>query len=83
MSEKKSNEAKSSLKKTVYLQFCGKEVSLDEVEGAIKENYDIEKKGKDPAFDIKIYLKPEDDRAYYVINNDYAGDVALMPKEAE
>ena len=83
MSEDKSNKEKRSLEKTIYLQFCGKEVALDEVEAAIKKDYDSDKKGNDPAYDIKIYLKPEDDRAYYVINNDYAGEVTLMPDENE
>ncbi len=83
MSEGKSNKEKGHLYKTVYLQFCGKEIALDVVEAAIRKKYDSDKKGKDPAYDIKIYLKPEDDRAYYVINNDYAGEVTLMPDEIE
>lgn len=57
-------------------------MALDDIEAAIKENYDTEK-GKDPAHDIKIYLKPEDDRAYYTINNDYIGDEKLLPNDLE
>lgn len=78
MSEEKAKKEKKPVEKTIYLQFDGKEVSIDAVEEAIKENYESVKKGEDPANDIKIYLKPEDRRAYYVINNDYAGDVALL-----
>jgi len=36
------------------------------------------KKGEDKPEDIKIYLKPEDQKAYYVINCDYAGEVDLL-----
>ena len=57
-------------------------MTLDDIEAAIKENYDTEK-GKDPAHDIKIYLKPEDGRAYYTINNDYIGDEKLLPNDLE
>ena len=83
MSEGKKTQEQKALEKTVYLQFCGKEVALDEVETAIRKDYDFDKKGNDPAYNIKIYLKPEDDRAYYVINHDYAGEVALMPEVTE
>ena len=79
MSEKKAKKEKKTVDKTIYLQFAGKEVSLDEVEAAIKENYDSVKKGEDLPEDIKIYLKPEDRKAYYVINCDFAGEVDLLP----
>ena len=76
MSEEKSK--KKVISKTIYLQFAGKEVSIDEVEASIQENYDSVKKGEDLPEDIKIYLKPEERKAYYVINCDYAGVVDLL-----
>lgn len=77
MTDKKE---KSAIKcaETIFLQFNGKEVCLDTVRAAIKENYDSVKKGNDAAKDLKIYLKPEDAKAYYVINDDYAGEVDLL-----
>lgn len=63
---------------TIYLQFAGNEVPLDTVEACIKEDYTSDKKGKDPPKDVKIYLKPEDGKAYYVINEDYAGEIPLF-----
>ena len=83
MSEEKSKKEKKSAEETVaeetvYLQFEGKEISLEEVETAINENYDSVKKGEDEPTDIKIYLKPEDQKAYYVINCDYAGEVDIL-----
>jgi len=62
----------------IYLQFQGQEVSIDTVKAAVKENYESVKKGEDAAQDVKIYLKPEDRKAYYVINDDYAGEVPLI-----
>lgn len=41
------------------------------------DDYDSVKKGEDPAVDTRIYLKPEDSKAYYVINDDYAGEIEL------
>ena len=49
MSVEKSKNEKKILEKTVYLQYAGKEVSIDTVEKAVKENYDSVKKGKDQA----------------------------------
>ncbi len=78
MSAEKPKREKKPVEKTIYLQFAGKEVSIDDIEDSIMENYDIEKMGEDQPEDIKIYLKPEDRKAYYVINNDYAGDINLF-----
>ena len=78
MSEEKAKKEKKTAEKAIYLQFAGKEVSINEVEAAIMENYDSVKKGEDFPEDIKIYLKPEDRKAYYVINCDFAGEVDLL-----
>ena len=80
MAEEKAKKAKKAVEKTIYLQFSGQEVSVDEIESAIMENYEMVKKGEDQPEDIKIYLKPEDRKAYYVINCDYAGEVDLFHK---
>lgn len=77
MSEKKKEIEVST---SVYLQYSRQEISLEEIERLIRENYDNAKKGEDQPEDIKIYLKPEDRKAYYVINNDYAGEVDLLPE---
>jgi len=72
MSEKKE------IKKTVYFQYEGKEISIDEVEDTIRENYALVNNGEEPE-DIKIYLKPEDRKAYYVVNSRYQGEVNFLP----
>lgn len=75
-----SKERKTVATETVYLQFGGKEASFDSIKEAISKDYDATKKGTDAPVDIKIYLKPEDLKAYYVINNDYAGEISLPLK---
>ena len=66
-----SDEKKKEAQKSIYLQYDGKEISIDAVEKAVRENYDSIKKGEDPPEDIRVYLKPEDRKAYYVINSDF------------
>lgn len=76
--QKKENNPSENVCETIYLQFNGKEVPLSTIRSAIKEDYSKAKAGKDKATDIKIYLKPEDCKAYYVINEDYAGEVLIQ-----
>jgi len=78
MGEKKEKAAATqTCTETIFLQFNGKEAYIDRIRESIRKDYDSVKKGSDPAKELKIYLKPEDAKAYYVVNEDYAGDVDL------
>lgn len=50
----------------VFVQFFGKEVDIETITEAAKADY-IAKTGKKTAKNVKIYVKPEDNAAYYVI----------------
>ena len=58
----------------VYVQFMGREVYTKNILSNIKRIWTDEmgKKEKDLK-DIKIYIKPEENKAYYVINGDVTG----------
>lgn len=75
MSDSSNNE--KTCCETFYLQFDGKEASIESISAAVREDYNLVKKGEDAPEDVKIYLKPVDLKAYYVINNDYAGEIQL------
>ena len=62
----------------VYVQYLGREILTKDVLNNIKKIWtdDIGKKEKDLK-DIKIYIKPEESKAYYVINGDVSGSVWL------
>ena len=62
----------------VYVQWLGKEVSEKDIVDSIKKIWTEEmgKKEKDLK-DVKIYIKPEENAAYYVINGDVTGAVGL------
>ena len=79
MAEKKEKVA-TKCSEAIYLQFNDKEVSVDSIRSAIKEDYDSVKKGSETVKDLRIYLKPEDTKAYYVINDNFAGEVELALK---
>ena len=75
---KKAPAKKAELKTEMYLQFYGKEYSDKEILQKVKEIWTKVLKNKvGDMKDVKIYLKPEDSKAYYVINGDTTGEVNL------
>ena len=63
---------KAAVKESVYLQYLGKELnSADIVETAKKAS------GVETITSITVYLKPEENKAYYVVNGDVTGSVEL------
>ena len=75
---KKAPAKKAELKTEMYLQFYGKEYSDKEILQKVKEIWTkvLKNKGGDMK-DVKIYLKPEESKADYVINGDTTGEVNL------
>lgn len=75
---KKAPVKKAELKTEMYLQFYGKEYSDKEILQKVKEIWTkVLKKKVGDMKDVKIYLKPEESKAYYVINGDTTGEVDL------
>lgn len=70
--------SKKEVAAEVYVQFRGKEVSAKDVLENVKMIWTDEmgKKDKDIK-DIKLYIKPEENKAYYVINGDVTGAIGL------
>ena len=65
-----------SLKPTVIMQFQGTEVEMDALVEAAKADFRQEKK-RAPITDLKLYVKPEERMAYYVVNETFNGSVAF------
>ena len=61
----------------VYLQYAGKEFSSADLTAKVKEIWkEMGKKAADLK-DLKVYVKPEENAAYYVINNEETGSFGL------
>ena len=75
---KTSSRKTVSLNTEVYVQWLGKEVSEKDIVASIKRicTEEMGKKAADLT-DLKIYIKPEDNGAHYVINNDITGFISL------
>ena len=80
---KKTAAKKPAAKKTaakkktnnVYIEFAGSKFNVEKIEKAVKADY-TKKSGKKTMTSVNIYVKPEDGKAYYVIDRK-KGDVAL------
>ena len=66
-----------SLKPTVIVQFQGAEVDLDTLVEAAKADFRQEKK-RTPITELKLYVKPEERMAYYVVNGKHNGSVSFL-----
>lgn len=86
---KETKPAKSSAAKTTasrakknvvetFIQFQGCEVSQEVIIERVKEQYVADGHKATEVKEVKLYIKPEDRAAYYVINDEYAGKVDLF-----
>ena len=67
-----------SLNTEVYVQWLGKEVYERDIIENIKKVWTEEMGKKESELvDLKIYIKPEDNGAHYVINGDITGFIEL------
>ena len=75
---KTTSRKAASINTEVYVQWLGKEVSEKDIVDSIKKIWTEEMGKKETELkDLKIYIKPEDNGAHYVINNDITGFIGL------
>ena len=70
-----------NLKPECIIQYQGSDIALDTLVDAAMADFHISKK-RTLVTGIKLYVKPEDGMAYYVINGQYEGKIPLV-KAAE
>lgn len=63
-----------NLKPEVFVQFQGSEIPIDTLVDAAKDDFQQAKK-RTLITSLKLYVKPEEYTAYYVINEGYAGRI--------
>ncbi len=77
---KEVQKAEKTAEKTqeVYVQFNDKEVNMKDVLDKVEEIWtnDMDNKAEDLK-EVKVYLKIEDNAAYFVINGDITGSFGL------
>ena len=74
----KKTTAKKAADVEVFIQFAGNQAVQKDVEDRIKAAFVAEGHKESSIKSIKIYVKPEENAAYYVINEDNVGRVDLF-----
>ena len=71
-------EDKAHVEGALYLQLPGREYSEEELVKRVKEEWrDRFKRQNHEVKAIDIYLKPEERKAYYVVNKEVSGDIDI------
>lgn len=72
---KKSSAKKAEPKTNVVVEFYGKQIIAKDVVSACETAYKAE--NKEAVKSIDVYVKPEDNAAYYVVNAKVSGKIDL------
>ncbi|MDD6036960.1 MAG: DUF6465 family protein [Lachnospiraceae bacterium] len=75
--KKNTVEKKNEKQEVVYVQFAGEEVVVEEVMEKAKAAYVAEGHRASAIKSLRLYIKPEERKAYYVINEKAAGSINL------
>ncbi|MBQ8799038.1 MAG: hypothetical protein IJZ55_05675 [Lachnospiraceae bacterium] len=73
----KAVEKKPEKKDEVFVQFAGEEYAVAEVMEKVKAAYVAEGHRASGVKSVRLYIKPEERKAYYVINDKAAGSIDL------
>ena len=74
--KKTTTKAAAVKKNELFIQFSGFEFSHEELLEKVKADYTAQT-GKKTITSTKLYVKPEDMKVYYVVNDNFMGDVYL------
>lgn len=73
----KTEAKKVEKKDEVFVQFAGEEFGVEEVMEKAKAAYIAEGHRASAIKSVRLYIKPEERKAYYVINDKAAGSIDL------
>ena len=73
--EKKTVEA---VKEEIFVQYGNQEVFAADVVERVKNAYIAEGHTAESIEKVRVYIKPEENMIYYVVNDDYASGISLF-----
>lgn len=73
--KKVAEKAEAAKKEVVFVEYGDKQIDVDTIVAAAKADFKANNKGV--VRNIKVYVKPEDNAAYYVVNGKVDGKVEL------
>ena len=66
------------MKASVYIEFYGEQVSQDYLVGDVQKIWENDGKKLEDLKTISLYIQPEQDMVYYVVNGDVAGSFHII-----
>lgn len=69
-------ERAQNIRPEIFVQYQGGETNMDVLVEAVKEAFHAEKK-RTLITSLKMYVKPEEHTAYYVVNETFEGKIPL------
>ena len=76
--EKAPAAKKTAVNEEIYVQFGNNEVLTKDIVEKVKKAYVAVGHKADSIQDVRVYVKPEENMVYYVVNNDYASGISLF-----
>ena len=67
----------ANLKPSVYVEYQGSQINVETLLEAVKADFHSEKK-RTRVTDLRLYIKPEEQTAYYVVNEKFEGKVTYL-----
>lgn len=77
LEKKESVKQVKEIKEEVFIQFANQEVKMADILEKAKAGYTAEG-NKEAIESIRVYVKPEENMAYYVVNDNYASGIRLF-----
>jgi hypothetical protein len=62
------------MKTEFYVEFDGRQISLEQIEDAIKSSWKSDGNKMKDLKSLRIYYKPQEHKAYYVVNGESKGE---------
>lgn len=78
VAKKTTTAVKKELVPEVYMQFDGNEAVVADIVGKAKDAFIADGHKSSTIKSLRVYLKPEEYAAYYVVNEKYAGKIDLF-----
>ena len=69
-------EKAQNMRPEIFVQYQGGETSMDALVESVKESFHTEKK-RTLITSLKMYVKPEEHTAYYVVNEEFEGKISF------
>ena len=68
----------AKIKQQMILQFDGKDIDISAVEANVKQNWKDAGRKVSEIANLDIYVKPQEAKAYYVVNGEVDGAIDLF-----